>query len=92
MGKRAIIKRALYGIKSAARDFRNHLRECMQHLGFTSCLADTDLWYRQAKTDQGMDYYEYMLFYVNNCLIASQHPKEVLYKLSKYFPLKPGSV
>ena len=92
IGKRAIIKRALYGIKSAARDFRNHLRECMQHLGFTSCLADTDLWYRQAKTDQGMDYYEYMLFYVNNCLIASQHPKEVLYKLSKYFPLKPGSV
>ena len=92
IGRKAIIKRALYGIKSAARDFRNHLRECMTHLGFTSCLADADLWYRKAKTDQGIDYYEYMLFYVDDCLVTSQHPKELLDRLDKYFPLKPGSV
>ena len=45
IGKRAIIKCAFYRMKSAAQDFRNHLYECMEHLGFPSCLADADLWY-----------------------------------------------
>ena len=45
-GKRALIKRFLYGGKAAGRDFRNHLRSCMRHLGFTSCLADPDVWFR----------------------------------------------
>ena len=34
IGKRALIHRALYGGKAAGRDFRNHLRECMRHIGF----------------------------------------------------------
>lgn len=43
IGKRALIQRALYGGKAAGRDFRNHLRDCMQHLGYTSCRADPDV-------------------------------------------------
>ena len=31
-GKRAIIVRALYGLKSAGASFRNHLADCMRHL------------------------------------------------------------
>ena len=31
IGKKALIKRALYGGKTAGRDFRNNLRECMKH-------------------------------------------------------------
>jgi len=37
VGKPALIRRALYGGKTAGRDFRNHLRACMHHLGFASC-------------------------------------------------------
>ncbi len=33
-GKRAIIVRALYGLKSAGSSFRNHLADCMCHLGW----------------------------------------------------------
>ena len=29
VGKKALIRRALYGGKAAGRDFRNHLRDCM---------------------------------------------------------------
>eukprot|EP00957_Ditylum_brightwellii_P101287 7718306-Ditylum_brightwellii.AAC.1 len=36
VGKQALIRRALYGGKSAGKDYCNHLRECMRHLGFTS--------------------------------------------------------
>jgi hypothetical protein len=32
-GKRALIVRVLYGLKSAGAAFRNHLAECMNHLG-----------------------------------------------------------
>ena len=44
IGKVALIHRALYGGKSAGRDFRNHLRSCMHHLDFRPCPADPDVW------------------------------------------------
>jgi hypothetical protein len=52
VGKRALIHRALYGGKAAGREFRNHLRSCMCHLGYTPCLADPDVWMRPAKQVQ----------------------------------------
>jgi hypothetical protein len=33
-GKRALIFRTLYGLKSAGAAFRNHLAECITHLGW----------------------------------------------------------
>ena len=47
-GKVSLIHRALYGGKTAGKDFRNHLRSCMRHLDFVSCLADPDVWMRTA--------------------------------------------
>ena len=61
IGKRAIVKRALYGTKSDVKYFRFHLRDCMDHLGYLSCKADLDLWIRIDRHDSGEDYYEYML-------------------------------
>ena len=92
IGKKAIVKRALYGTKSAGRDFRNHLRDCMDHMGYMSCKADPDLWMRISKRSDGRDYYEYILLYVDDCLCVSEFPSESLKKLDKYFPLKAGSV
>ena len=91
-GKKAIITRALYGTKCADRDFRNHLRDCMDHLGYESCLADPDLWMRKAVSDKGQQYYEYMLLYVDDCLCISEHAEEALLQVNKYFPMKKGSI
>jgi hypothetical protein len=52
-GKVALIHRALYGGKAAGRDFRNHLRSCMHHIGFKSCLVDPDVWMRFAIKSDG---------------------------------------
>ena len=60
VGKIALIHRALYGGKTAGRDFRNHLRSCMRHLQFESCVADPDVWMRPAKKSDGSLYYEYI--------------------------------
>jgi hypothetical protein len=43
-GKRALIVRALYGLKSDGAVFRNHLAECMKQLGWHPFRADRDLW------------------------------------------------
>ena len=76
-GKKAIVKRALYGMKSSGGDFRNHLRDCMGHMGYKSCLADADLLMRPTKLDNGTEYYEYILLYVNDCLVVSEYPDHV---------------
>jgi hypothetical protein len=42
--KRALIVRALYGLKSAGAALSNHLDEYMDHLGWNTCRADRYLW------------------------------------------------
>ena len=87
-GQRAIVRRALYGTKSAGKECRSHLRDCMDHLGYESCKADPDLWMRKAKRNTGDDYYEYMLLYTDDCLCVSEHEADALNAIDKYFPLK----
>ena len=44
IGRVGFIHWALYGGKTAGKDFRNHLRSCMHYVKFSSCLADPDVW------------------------------------------------
>ena len=83
----AIIKRALYGGKSAGADYWKHMRTCMDHLDFKACKVDPDLWMRPAvKPSDGSGYWEYVLLYVDDALAISHRPKEVLEKeIGKYF-------
>ena len=60
-GKKAIIVRALYGLKSSGAAFRAHLCKCMHSLGYKSCLADPDLWLKAQVDDYGNEYYSYIL-------------------------------
>jgi hypothetical protein len=45
-GKKAIIVHALLGLKTAGSSFQRHLADCMQMIGYQSCKADPDLWYK----------------------------------------------
>ena len=93
VGKVALIRRALYGGKSAGKDFRNHLRECMSHLKFTPCLADPDVWMRPAIKADGTEYWEYVLLYCDDALVISENGREILEnEIGKYFTMKPGSI
>ena len=55
-GKKAIIVRSLYGLKSSGAAFCAHLCGCMAALGYKPCLADRDLWLK-AQNQDGIDYY-----------------------------------
>ncbi len=91
-GRYALVVRALYGMKSSGRDFRNHLRDCMDHMGYTSCKANPDMWMRETKRDSGELVYEYLLLYVDDALSYGPDPRAQLEELDKYFPMKPGSI
>eukprot|EP00804_Cyclotella_cryptica_P019398 CCRYP_006588-RA/>CCRYP_006588-RA protein AED:0.13 eAED:0.13 QI:0/0/0/1/0.75/0.6/5/0/864 len=92
-GKKAVIVRALYGLKSAGASFRHHLADCMKHLGYTPCLADPDLWMKpEVRPDDGVAYYAYILCYVDDILSIAHNAEDVLRRLDKYFMLKPGSL
>ena len=91
--KVALIYRSLYGGKSAGRDFRNHLRSCMRHLGFTSCPADLNVWMRPAKKSDGSLYHDYILLYTDDALVISENDEAILRNdLGCYFELKEKSI
>jgi hypothetical protein len=77
-GKRALIVRALYGLKSAGAAFRNHL-------GWHSCRADRDIWMKaDTRPDDGVLYWAYILIYVDEILCVHHDPG---YPLDKLLPL-----
>jgi len=68
-GKNALIVRALYGLKSAGAAFRAHLASLMHQMGYTSCKADPDLWYKaETRPSDNVRYYAYILVYVDDIL------------------------
>ena len=87
-----IIVRALYGLASSGGNFRNHLADCMHHLGCKSCLADPDLWYKpEVREEDKFKYYSYVLLYVDDCLCIHHSAEEELNKIDKFFK-KAGSL
>ena len=59
VGKKAIIVRALYSLKSAVASYGNHIADCMRLLGYELCRADPDLWLKaQVRPDNSFEYYE----------------------------------
>ena len=92
-GRKALVVRALYGLKSAGAAFRNHLADCMRTMGFSACLADPDLWFKaETRPSDGFEYYSYMLLYVDDCLCVHHDGEAVLNELDQYFKMKDGSI
>jgi hypothetical protein len=92
-GKSAIIVHALYGLKDARAAFCAHLASFMCQMGYPSCKADPDLWYKaEIRPDDNFRYYVYMLCYVDNILCVHHDPMTVLNLINAYMPLRPSLV
>ena len=91
--KVVVVVRALYGLKSSALQFRNHLADTLgNHLGFKSSLADPDLWYKAATDSTGNKYYSYILVYVDDLLIIDKNPRKFMSQIQDTFTVKPDSI
>jgi hypothetical protein len=88
-GKVFIVRRALYGLKSAPNAFRTFLAQHIKDLGFFQSEADPDVWMRPAvKPGTDFAYYEYVLCYVDDILCISARAMEVMQQLQKKFKFK----
>ena len=93
VGMIALIQRALYEGKMAGCDFWIHLRSCMNFLGYKLIQGDPALWMWEAIKDDGTQYWEYVLLYVNDCLVVYENGDKVLRnEMGRYFTLKKASI
>lgn len=61
-------------------------------LQFKSSLADPDMWFREVVKSNGELYYEYIFVYVDDAIILSSQPDNIVKSLSQVYRLKDGSV
>ena len=62
----------------------------MKKLKYKFCDADPDLWIKPKMPEDKLEYYSYILYYVDDILCIHHDPDNVLNKLNGYAPLKPG--
>lgn len=92
-GKRALVVRSLYGLKSSGAAFRNHLADCMGTLGYKPCLADQDVWLKpMVRPSDGHHYYAYVLLYVDDALVIHHDGMSALKEIDHFFKMKPSSM
>jgi hypothetical protein len=82
-GEHLIIDKSLYGLKTSAARFHEHLSESLQRLGFKKTKHDPDLWMVDKSS-----HYEYLAIYVDVILIWSKDPMAVINSLEKTYMLK----
>jgi hypothetical protein len=89
-GRNVIITKALYGLKSSGAACRAHFSKALHELGYTSSLADPDVWLHPEIKPDGTEYYAYVLVYVDNILVVSHNPTMTMQMISRLFRLKDG--
>jgi len=83
-GKRLIVDKALYGLKTSAVHFHKHLSVKLRKMGFRPSKADPDLWIRKLKN--GL--YEYVARFVDDVIAFSTKPMEIMEELKKSYIMK----
>ena len=82
-GKRMIVEKGLYGLKTSAARFHEVLSAKLRRMGFAPSKADADLWLRQKD-----DHYEYIATYVDDVMVFSREPVPLIEEIKKDFILK----
>jgi acyl-CoA thioesterase len=63
----------------------------MKQLGYTSCLADPDVWFRaDTRPEDGFKYYSYMLLYVDDILAVHHDATTIIKEVDRFFKMKSG--
>lgn len=66
---------------------------CMRFLGYESCLADQDLWFKsEVNPSNGHKYYSYILLYIDDILCIHHDADTTIRRIGKYFHMKPDSI
>ena len=91
-GKVFILFRALYGLKSSGPLFRPFIAERLDNTGFKSSIADPNFWMREATNNDGEEYYEYILVYIDNLIVISLDAVLVILEVAEKFRLRKDKI
>lgn len=91
-GRIFIVKKALYGLKSAGAAFCALLAETLHDIRYTPTKADPDVWLRPAVKADGFEYYKMILCYVDDILSILAEPEKSLRRLQSTFKLKDDKI
>ena len=81
--------RALYGLKSSGASWRRMFKDYIElKMNFTPSTTDPDMYYRKNVHNDGTEYYELLLVYVDDVLAISHDPKSIMEMIGKGFDLK----
>ena len=82
-GKSLTINKSLHGLKNSAARFHEHLAESLLRLGFKKTTHDPELWMVDKSS-----HYKYLTTYVDDILMWSKDPMEVIKSIEKIYLLK----
>ena len=91
-GSIMIVRKALYGLNGSGAEFRAHLAEKLHDIGFIPTQADPDVWRRPAVKPDGLEYYEYILCYVDDLLAISHDTQSVLKSVQDTYKFKDDKI
>ena len=79
-GQALIVDKALYGLQSSANCWGEKLADDLRDMGFQPSKADANLWMRKHK-----DIYDYVCVYVDDLLVASKEPQNIIEPLKEKY-------
>jgi hypothetical protein len=68
-------------LKSSGEAYHAHFAGTLMELGFRASKTDPDVWMHPAKKER--DYYEYLLTYVDDCLVVPHDLKKSIDSLEQ---------
>ena len=78
-----IVVRALYGLESASTSFRSFMAKKLDEMGLKSSKGDFDIWMRPAIKGNGIEYYEYVMLYVDDVMASSHNALDLMKELGR---------
>ena len=84
-GSIVVLKRALYGLKTASASFHQFLGDFLREMGFTPSRADQDLWLRKSDEHKG---YDYIATHVDDIIIVAKNPSKYMTHIEQHFQVR----
>jgi hypothetical protein len=84
-GRIAILKKALYGLKSSGNCWHVHFAKTLYSLGFEPTRYDSDVWIKLRQDKTG---YDYICTYVDDFLIVAKDAWQYMKELQKVYVIK----
>jgi hypothetical protein len=88
VGKTVVFVRAMYGFKSSGAAWHAKLSETLYSMQFKPSHADPNVWMRATTKDNGFEYYQYILVYVDDLLVISHLPGPIMQTIQQAYQLK----